>query len=642
MECVKAAFERGPFRALNDLPQGFTFDQLKASCQARFQVDLDGRSFELFLRDASKSETVVENDVDLQREIKAFKEEVLTLCFHVFPAGSGPPPPPRNWSQTLASLEEKIADLNRRLEAEKFESMLARWNTQVSRSTSNSYSSVYKSTLEGPDARTNCEWLEVCQEFGVSCISAGSAGSAWRACRDAVSADFQRRTASWPARSDDEKLYQPILECVLKCLLALRTDDSGLRVLSKPHFGEAIPDAALHLQPSFVQWSSVCLPFELENGEESKKRHGMGQAVSYLQSVLSPRRSSQRDRLEGFSVFTNLYEIVVIAHRSAMAEDGSLTFQHWATKELPLFSPSFCDGNASVSEGFVALLSLLQAPAHRLASPLATLPGDLAPFRAEFPTLISWKGGTQVWCAKDKTSVLKIALMPERREQLAQELRVITKLAENPAAPCSWRAEWQHPRGNAPSLRLQPVGTRSLVGHDGCTPQEAMSLVKQLVLQLRYCHTVAHIFHCDIRPSNIVLLADGSPCLIDWGLAQPFAPHENFAHLSSVPGVFAWMSDGAAQYRHKQLHRQSSYTYRASDDLESLAYVYFALLNQSTSAPVWKYLGTDPKKFHDFLDNRRKRLSDPLYPSTKFLSVLREFQVSCPLPTLYDKLLAQL
>lgn len=247
---------------------------------------------------------------------------------------------------------------------------------------------------------------------------------------------------------------------MLKTLMALQSD-TALRVVFKPNLGDAIPDAALLLEGMPQQWAFICLPFELENGEETKKRHGQGQAVSYLHLALGARKVSEKECCEGFAVFTNLYEVIVIYHRATLdVKTGELIFKHWATKELPLFPEKFPSAAlpAQVPDGFVALLSLLHAPAARLASPLATFPDLVKDEQENFSTLLSWKGGTQVWRAKDKSSVLKIALTAERRDQLAQELRVISHLASFGSPLPPWRATFVSPS----ALKLRPVGTCTL------------------------------------------------------------------------------------------------------------------------------------------------------------------------------------
>lgn len=79
---------------------------------------------------------------------------------------------------------------------------LAWWEARSSRSTSNSYSSVFKSALEGPDAKTNCDWIEVSRVANLASVSANSAISAWQLCHSALSGH------PWPTRDQQEERFQ--------------------------------------------------------------------------------------------------------------------------------------------------------------------------------------------------------------------------------------------------------------------------------------------------------------------------------------------------------------------------------------------------------------------------------------------------
>ena len=99
----------------------------------------------------------------------------------------------------------------------------------------------------------------------------------------------------------------------------------------------------------------------------------------------------------------------------------------------------------------------------------------------------------------------------------------------------------------------------------------ATALIQQLVQQLKIAH-LQGVVHCDIRPSNVIRFADGAVRLGDWGCSGELDDKGVFE--SQPVGVLAWLSDSAV----KKWKNNKPFKYTIYDDLESLAFIYCALM----------------------------------------------------------------
>ncbi|GAB5439807.1 MAG: hypothetical protein Fues2KO_01560 [Fuerstiella sp.] len=68
---------------------------------------------------------------------------------------------------------------------------------------------------------------------------------------------------------------------------------------------------------------------------------------------------------------------------------------------------------------------------------------------------------------------------------------------------------------------------------------EVVSIGHSLAQTLRYIHQRG-VIHCDLKPSNVIVRADGAPVLADFGLARSVVSHD--ADLHEIAGTAPWMA----------------------------------------------------------------------------------------------------
>lgn len=101
----------------------------------------------------------------------------------------------------------------------------------------------------------------------------------------------------------------------------------------------------------------------------------------------------------------------------------------------------------------------------------------------------------------------------------------------------------------------------------GITEPEAVSYLKQISGALAEIHAVG-ILHRDLKPGNIMLRADGSLALIDFGLAKRMRLHEEFTDSGEIFGTPYYMSP--EQGRGNEVDARS--------DIYSLGVIFFEML----------------------------------------------------------------
>ena len=98
----------------------------------------------------------------------------------------------------------------------------------------------------------------------------------------------------------------------------------------------------------------------------------------------------------------------------------------------------------------------------------------------------------------------------------------------------------------------------------------------QMISALEHIHSKGYI-HRDIKPDNFMIKSNNKReiCLIDFGLARRYI-NENNEHVAYEKNVELI---GSYNYCSKNMHKKIRPSRR--DDIESLLYVFFKLLNQS-------------------------------------------------------------
>jgi serine/threonine protein kinase len=124
--------------------------------------------------------------------------------------------------------------------------------------------------------------------------------------------------------------------------------------------------------------------------------------------------------------------------------------------------------------------------------------------------------------------------------------------------------------------------------------EEAVSIVRRICEALRYLHEKG-VVHYDLKPANIMLCADGSIRLIDFGLAQPVETSRFHLRGPAPPmGSVAYISP-------EQIQRKRG---RPSADIYSLGGMLYEMLTGSPPFP-----GDDP-----YLIGSQRLTGDPAAP----------------------------
>ena len=136
------------------------------------------------------------------------------------------------------------------------------------------------------------------------------------------------------------------------------------------------------------------------------------------------------------------------------------------------------------------------------------------------------------------TVIRKEPLGPDAERRLAHETAMLGRLRG--VAGLAQLADAPRQPG---AVMLADAGRANLAAL--ATPLAADDLT---VLALRLARTVAdmhrrEVIHRDITPANIVLAADGTPCLVDFALATSFAEIRiEFTHHSEIAGTMAYLA----------------------------------------------------------------------------------------------------
>ncbi|VTT99495.1 serine threonine protein kinase : Putative serine/threonine protein kinase OS=Gemmata sp. Wa1-1 PE=4 SV=1: Pkinase: PilZ [Gemmataceae bacterium] len=155
-----------------------------------------------------------------------------------------------------------------------------------------------------------------------------------------------------------------------------------------------------------------------------------------------------------------------------------------------------------------------------------------------------------VYRARDLTTDLPVAVKvlrstlyenPTQHHRLAQEFRASTQLEH----PNIVRALAMETDGSTSFLVYEFVPGVSLaerIEKEGpLAEDEAIRIVTQIVQALHYAHQ-RQIVHRDVKPDNILLLADGRAKLTDFGLAKDYNNDQNLTQHVAVLGTPNYMA----------------------------------------------------------------------------------------------------
>jgi len=179
-------------------------------------------------------------------------------------------------------------------------------------------------------------------------------------------------------------------------------------------------------------------------------------------------------------------------------------------------------------------------------------------------TRVLSSGATSTVYATDQKHIIKI-VKPEFREAWNTEQKILTALA-------------QHTSASVPQLLdVDDNSLALLMAPKGYTLQEAFvptsTVVKQLIDVLQMLHGCNWI-HRDIRPANLLLKADKTLLLVDYGFAQKHGEADVYSgtiHYAS-DRVLGMLAAG-----------QVAFSCTPADDLESAARSLFILSSDRTN-----------------------------------------------------------
>lgn len=144
------------------------------------------------------------------------------------------------------------------------------------------------------------------------------------------------------------------------------------------------------------------------------------------------------------------------------------------------------------------------------------------------------------------------------------------------------------------AMEYFPAGDLRFRMKSGMAPLVALDYLRQIASALDAIHSVG-VLHRDLKPANIMLRADGSVCLIDFGLAKSSATELELTQAREIFGTPYYMSP-------EQGHAEAI---DARSDLYSLGVIFYEML-----------LGTKPYKGESAMEviHKHKRAEMPPIP----------------------------
>src|SRR3954470_22763798 len=162
-------------------------------------------------------------------------------------------------------------------------------------------------------------------------------------------------------------------------------------------------------------------------------------------------------------------------------------------------------------------------------------------------------GMAEVWCAEDEVLGRRVALKllgsrfaedPEFRERFRREAQSAAGLAHPNIVGIFDRAEWE----GTPYIAMELVDGRTLkelVTERGpLPPTVAVNFTEQILQALAYAHRRG-LVHRDIKPQNVIVDADGTAKVADFGIAR--AANSEMTQTGSIVGTVQYLSPEQAQ-----------------------------------------------------------------------------------------------
>src|SRR4051794_37463866 len=162
-------------------------------------------------------------------------------------------------------------------------------------------------------------------------------------------------------------------------------------------------------------------------------------------------------------------------------------------------------------------------------------------------------GMAEVWCAEDEVLGRQVALKllggrfaedPDFRERFRREAQAAAGLTHPNIVGIFDRAEWE----GTPYIAMELVDGRTLkelVTERGALPPTvAVNFAEQILQALAYAHRRG-LVHRDIKPQNVIVDADGTAKVADFGIAR--AANSEMTQTGSIVGTVQYLSPEQAQ-----------------------------------------------------------------------------------------------
>jgi hypothetical protein len=396
------------------------------------------------------------------------------------------------------------------------------------------------------------------------CSSDAAVKLAWNACT---------RLKNRPKIHDNEHKVHAFTKKVLettftKLSLRLAADD-------KPSLhGRLIPDFVVHSDDhSKASWANALVIVEVEACETNKNKEGFGQAIGYLCQAHEDYYSTRRTlNPECWCLYTNGSEIEI----GRFSVDAN-TNEPFGVRTGPLvFLPPGLRPENDISPGFKLLCSLLKFANDKLPSRLdISIDGKKFNIVSQIASYPGWdvfhvRAGNEDWIVKECAQYAKnVEMSFARQHQYHEFLKGFCVGGLNVLESYCTRT----------MLAVRPVGvTMETVFEDLSYADKRAAFVTKAITQLNILHTKAGVLHCDIRPSNIVLVGN-DVYLIDWETA-------------TRPGGLCFRWESQDGYSPDVSLQKKVFLFEPQFDYEMLAYA----LVLTVKPDAWKGL-TNPDNF---------------------------------------------
>jgi serine/threonine protein kinase/outer membrane murein-binding lipoprotein Lpp len=408
--------------------------------------------------------------------------------------------------------------------------------------------------------------------------------------------DYSNRTFDDSKKRETWLQVYVFVPLLLRCsemskLYRVHGDNIQLRHLHNASW--STPDATLTRRDQFAVYPAVGGPvFELEHtitqgNAHDKENHfanGRGQVVKYLAELSLAALALEVPRDLFVGVFTDCAKIIFYVLR----DDGVFH----STADFDLLTP-----DTKPSHGFKLLVSMFFTEPGALSLPEVTLPiRDFKgfPHTAELPSTEGGKKkvelrfdgalgfGASSFALQGRfedvegKSYDKVCIKVDRRftsasattprvdaNQVAREIEVLPKLNGITGVPTVlWSRSIFSPGDLSTVLVTKEVGPTLAAAASRLSPDQLEGIYKSLKVTLATAHSRGFSHH-DVSPANIILPADDTPVLIDWGLASHNEPKSR-----------GWSGNetfSSAAYDEAKENKEV-YDYSPADDMESLIY----------------------------------------------------------------------